>query len=189
MGIAAGVDTTTDGRDARGVSHIFLRPIGRPLPLGMAALAGASVLLTGMLTLLSPPGRRNQVLGLLLLFASATLLGPALAASLGKVAVSPAFVLAAARFALTGIYDYQGGTAWGHASGWTGLALCLAALYNASAFEIEDTGHRTVLPGAEVGKRPPDHPRQRARPGEGRRARSRRPGTAVRSPGSCLLAG
>ena len=101
------MDTTTDGRDARGVS---------------------------------------RVLGLLLLFASAALLVPALAASLGKVAVSAAFVLAAARFALTGIYEYSGGTVWEHASGWTGLALCLVALYNAFAFELEDTRHRTVLP-------------------------------------------
>ena len=29
------------------MSRIFLRPIGSPLPLGMAELAGASVLLTG----------------------------------------------------------------------------------------------------------------------------------------------
>ena len=47
MGNAAGVDTTTYGQDARGVSRISLRPIGSPLPLGMAALARASVLLTG----------------------------------------------------------------------------------------------------------------------------------------------
>jgi uncharacterized integral membrane protein len=33
------METTTDGRDARGASRIFLRPIGSPLPLGMAALA------------------------------------------------------------------------------------------------------------------------------------------------------
>ena len=202
MGNAAGMDTTTDGQDARSAARIFLRPIGSPLPLGMVALAGASVMLTadqvgwlpttqghdvaaailafavplqylasvfgflgrdsaggtgmallgacwtvtGALTLLSPPGRRNPVLGFLLLFASAALLVPALAASLGKVAASAAFVLAAARFALTGIYEYLGGPAWEHASGWTGLALCLVALYNAFAFEIEDTRHRTVLP-------------------------------------------
>ena len=202
MGIAAGMDTTTDGQDARSVSRIFLRPVGSPLPLGMAALAGASVMLTGdqlgwlpaaqghdvaaailvfavplqylasvfgflsrdsaggtgmallgacwtvtgALTLLSPPGHRSPVLGLLLLFASAVLLVPAVAASFGKVAASAAFVLAAARFALTGIYQYQGGPAWEHASGWTGLALCLVALYNAFAFELEDTRHRTVLP-------------------------------------------
>lgn len=32
------MQTTTDGEDAR-TSRIFLRPIGSPLPLGMAALA------------------------------------------------------------------------------------------------------------------------------------------------------
>lgn len=186
----------------RRASRIFLRPIGSPLPLGMAALAGASIMLTGyelgwlpvprghdvaavilafavplqylasvfgflgrdsaggtgmallggcwtvtgVLTLLSPPGHRSPVLGLLLLFATAVLLVPALASSLGKVAASAAFALAAARFALTGIYEYSGGTAWEHASGWTGLAVCLVGLYNAFAFELEDTRHRTVLP-------------------------------------------
>lgn len=194
-------NVTGDGA-ARSASRIFLRPIGSPLPLGMAALAGASVMLTGyqlswlpaaqghlvalvillfavplqylasvfgffsrdsaggtgmallgacwtvtgVLTLLSPPGSRSPVLGFLLFFASAVLLVPASAASLGKVAAAAAFVLAAARFALTGIYEYQGGAAVEHASGWVGLALCLVALYNAFAFEIEDTRHRTVLP-------------------------------------------
>lgn len=41
------METTTAGQDARGVSRIFLRPIGSLLPLGMAALAGASIMLTG----------------------------------------------------------------------------------------------------------------------------------------------
>lgn len=187
---------------ARAASRVFLRPIGSPLPLGMIALGGASVLLTGYqlawlpagqahevaavilafavplqylasvfgflgrdsaggtgmallgacwtvtgtLTWLSPAGGRSPVLGLLLLFASAALLVPAVAASLGKAAAATAFILAGARFALTGIYEYQGGTGWEHASGWVGLVLCVLALYNAFAFEIEDTRHRTVLP-------------------------------------------
>ena len=196
------MESTNGHRPAQDVSRIFLRPIGSPLPLGMIALGGASVLLTGLqlawlpmaqahdvaavilafavplqylasvfgflgrdsaggtgmallgacwtvtgaLTLLSPAGGRSPVLGLLLLFASAALLVPAVAASLGKGAAATAFVLAAARFALTGVYEYQGGTAWEHASGWVGLVLCVVALYNALAFEIEDTRHRTVLP-------------------------------------------
>ena len=112
------MDTTNDGQDARSASRIVLRPVGSPLPLGMAELAGTSVMLTG------------DQLGWLPLFASAVLLVPAVAASFGKVTASAAFALAAARFALTGIYHYQGGPAWEHASGWTGLALCLVALYN-----------------------------------------------------------
>lgn len=196
------MENTTGDQAACAAARIVLRPIGSPLPLGMAALAGASVMLTGYqlawlpvaqghdvaavillfavplqylasvfgflgrdsaggtgmallgacwtvtgtLTLLSPEGSRSPVLGLLLFFASAVLFVPAVAASLGKAAAATAFVLAAARFALTGIYEYQGGTAWEHASGWLGLVLCLVALYNAFAFEIEDTRHRTVLP-------------------------------------------
>jgi uncharacterized protein len=196
------MENATGDRNARGLSRIFLRPIGSPLPLGMAALAGASLMLTGYqlawlpaaqehdtaavillfavplqylasvfgflardsaggtgmallgacwtvtgtLTLLSPVGSRSPALGLLLLFASGALLVPAAAASLGKGAAATALVLAAVRFALTGIYEYQGGTAWEHASGWVGLVLCVVALYNAFAFEIEDTRHRTVLP-------------------------------------------
>jgi uncharacterized protein len=196
------MDDTTDRPAPTSVSRIFLRPIGSPLPLGMAALAGASVMLTGyqlswlpvaeghdvalvillfavplqylasvfgflgrdgaggtgmallgacwtvtgVLTLQSPPGSRSPALGFLLFFASAALLIPATAASLGKVAASVAFFLAAARFALTGIYEYHGGTVWADASGWVGLALCVLALYNAFAFEVEDTRHRTILP-------------------------------------------
>jgi succinate-acetate transporter protein len=185
-----------------GMSRIFLRPIGSPLPLGMAALAGASVMLTGyqlswlpavqghdvalaillfavplqflaavfgylgrdgaggtgmallggcwtvtgVLTVLSPVGGRSQALGFLLFFASAVLLVPAAAAALGKGAAAAAFTLAAVRFALTGVYEYHGGLDWEHVSGWVGLALCVLALYNAFAFELEDTRHRTVLP-------------------------------------------
>lgn len=184
------------------LSRIFLRPIGSPLPLGMLALAGASIVLTGYqlswlpvtqghavavallafavplqflaavfgylgrdgaggtgmallgscwlvvggLTLLSPPGSRSATLGLLLFFASGALLVPVLASSLGKVMAAAAFLLAAARFALTGIYEFRGGVVWEHVSGWVGLAVCVAALYNALAFELEDMRHQTVLP-------------------------------------------
>jgi uncharacterized protein len=195
--------SSPDGRASpQSASRVFLRPIGSPLPLGMIALAGASVMLTGYqlswlpvtqgrdvamvvlvfavpmqylaavfgflgrdgaggtgmallgscwlvvgsLLLRSVPGSRSPTLGLLLFFAAAALLVPMMASSLGKAAAAVAFGLASARFALTGVYEYHGGTAWEHASGWTGLALCLVALYNAFAFELEDTRHRTMLP-------------------------------------------
>lgn len=147
----------TQGHDVAAVILLFAVPLqylasvfgflGRDSAGGTGmALLGACWTATGVLTLLSPPGSRNPVLGFLLFFASAALLVPAAAASLGKIAAAVAFVLAAARFALTGIFEYQGGTGWEHASGWVGLALCLVALYNAFAFEIEDTRHRAVLP-------------------------------------------
>ncbi len=126
----------TQGRDVAAVILLFAVPLqylasvfgflGRDSAGGTGmALLGACWTVTGVLTLLSAPGSRNPVLGFLLFFASAVLLVPAVAASLGKLAASAAFGLAAARFALTGIYEYQGGTAWEHASGWVGLVLCV----------------------------------------------------------------
>jgi uncharacterized protein len=196
------MNSPNGGRSAQEMSRIFLRPLGSPMPLGMIALAGASLMLTayqlswlptteghavaavllafpvpmlylaavfgflgrdgaggtgmallgscwlvtGVLTLLSPPGSRSAVLGLFLYFACAAVLIPATAAIFGKVVASVAFVLAAARFAVAGVYEYHGGLAWKHASGWIGLALCVAALYAGLAFEIEDIRHHTVLP-------------------------------------------
>jgi hypothetical protein len=54
--------------------------------------------------------------------------------------------MAAARFAITGVYEYHGGLVWEHLSGWVGLAVCVVALYAGFAFEIEDIRHHTVLP-------------------------------------------
>ncbi|MCU4183123.1 GPR1/FUN34/YaaH family transporter [Acidiferrimicrobium sp. IK] len=110
------------------------------------ALLGVSWLTVGGLTLSSPPGSRSQVLGLLLFFVSAALMVPATASALGKVAAAVAFVMAGARFALTGVYEWSGIIGWERASGWLGIALCVVALYNAFAFEVEDTKHRTILP-------------------------------------------
>lgn len=191
----------TPGR-LEAMSRIVLRPIGSPLPLGFAALGGASValsglqlswvptaearqvaivvlafavplqllasvfgflardsvggtgmgllggtwLVTGTVLVVSAPGTRSQTLGLLLLFASAALMVPICAAALGKVVAAIVMFGAAGRFALTGIYEYLGGTTWEHISGWWGIGLAAAALYAALAFEVEDTRRKTVLP-------------------------------------------
>jgi len=110
------------------------------------ALLGSCWLVVGVLMLTSPPGSRSATMGLLLFFAAAALLVPATASALGKVAAAVAFLLASGRFALSGLYEYLGGSGWEHASGWVGLALCVVALYDAFAFEVEDTRHQTVLP-------------------------------------------
>lgn len=91
-------------------------------------------------------GSRSPALGLLLFFASGALLVPVLAAAFGKVAAALAFLLAAARFTVSGTAQYLGGTTWQHAAGWLGLAVCVVALYNAFAFEVEGARHQTVLP-------------------------------------------
>jgi uncharacterized protein len=116
---------------------------------GMGTLAGAW-LVTGALTLTSPPGSTSRTLGLLLLFVAAALIVPATAAALGKVAAAAVMFGAGTRFALTGIYEFTGRTGWEHTSGWWGLGLCIIALYAAMAFEVEDTRRRSILP---VGRR------------------------------------
>jgi hypothetical protein len=193
--------TESNGR-VRSKARIVLRPIGSPLPLGFAALAGASIVLsglqlgwvpmaeghqvaivllaftvplqllasvfgflardsvggtgmallagtwlvTGSLVITSPPGSRSPTLGLLLFISSAVLMVPTAAAVLGKVVAAVVIFGAAGRFALTGIYEFVGGSQWEHLSGWWGVGLCCAALYGTLAFELEDTRRRTVLP-------------------------------------------
>lgn len=117
---------------------------------GMGVLAGAW-LTTGTLTLTSTPGSTSRTLGLLLLFVAAALMVPTTAAALGKVAAAVVMFAAGARFARTGIYELTGRTGWEHTSGWWGLGLCLAALYAAMAFEVEDTRRHTILPTGRHG--------------------------------------
>ncbi len=112
---------------------------------GMGLLAG-TWLATGTLLVTTTPGARSQTLGLLLFFVSAGLLVPTCAAALGKVAAAIVLFAAAARFALTGIYEYVGGSGWEQVSGWWGIGLAAFALYAALAFELEDTRRKTVLP-------------------------------------------
>lgn len=201
--MAATDDSPTGRRQhVESMSRIVVRPIGSPLPLGFAALGGATVVLsgvqlgwfpvadshqaaiiimafavplqalaavfgflardsvggtgmglvagtwlvTGLSSLTSPAGARSPVLGLLLVFSSAALMVPTAAAALGKVAAAAVIFGTAVRFALTGIYEYHGGTGWERLSGWWGVGLCVVALYGALAFELEDTRRRTILP-------------------------------------------
>lgn len=112
---------------------------------GPAVLGGCWAVI-GTSFLLSGPGQRNPAMGLLLLFAGGALMVPVVASSLGKIGVAIAYLLAASRFVLTGIYEFHGGTSWRYASGWMGLAVCVVALYVALALEVEDIQHHTVLP-------------------------------------------
>ncbi len=71
---------------------------------------------------------------------------PVAAAALGKVLAAVVMLAAAARFALTGVYEFTGRVGWERTSGWWGVGLCVVALYAALAFEVEDTRRRTILP-------------------------------------------
>lgn len=109
-------------------------------------LLGGTWLAIGTLLITATPGARSQTVGLLLFFISAALMVPTCAAALGKVAAAIVLFGAAVRFALSGIYEYVGGTFWEHLSGWWGIGLAAFALYAAMAFEVEDTRRKTVLP-------------------------------------------
>lgn len=117
---------------------------------GMATLA-VSWAVIGVLTLYSPPGGRSPVLGFVLFYLAAAVLVSAVVAAVGKGLVALVLGLAAARFALTGVYEYLGGSGWMHAAGWVGLALCVLALYSALALELEGIRHSTVLPTLRYG--------------------------------------
>ena len=82
---------------------------------------------------------------MILLCSAACLLVPAAAAHAKLV---PALVIAtsAARFALTGIAEIDGGRSWMQAAGWLGVALAVLSAYAALALELEGSESRTVLP-------------------------------------------
>ncbi len=182
-------------------THVLLRPLATPLPLGFLALAVATfafasvqlswiprseghtvalgvlvltvplqllaavmgflardpVAATGMgilsgtwgaaclATLTSPPGAASPGLGVILICSAVCLLVPAAAA---RSKLVPALVIAtsAARFALTGIAEVDGGRSWMQAAGWLGVGLACLSVYAALALELEDSESGTVLP-------------------------------------------
>ncbi len=112
---------------------------------GLGTLA-VSWLIIGVLTLIGPAGGRSRTLGFILFYLSAAVLLSATVAALGKLVPALVLMLTTARFAVTGIYEYLGGTGWEHAAGWIGVALAALALYAVLAMELENLRHEPVLP-------------------------------------------
>jgi uncharacterized protein len=73
------------------------------------------------------------------------MLVPAAAASTGKLVVAGVMGLTALRFAVTGVAEITGSSAWLTAAGVVGLVLAVAAVYAALALELEGAG-TAVLP-------------------------------------------
>jgi succinate-acetate transporter protein len=115
---------------------------------GTLAVSWAAI---GFVTMLSLPGARSQVLGLVLFYLAAMLLVTAIVAMVGRAL--PALVLAVttARLTMTGGYEYFGGTGWMHAAGWVGVALAALASYAVLALELEGVQHHPVLPTLRFG--------------------------------------
>lgn len=111
---------------------------------GMGILS-ATWLLIGLVTLLAPPKATSGALGVMLLCSTAALLVPA-AAGTSKAAAAAVMALAAARFAVTAIYELTRISVWQTAAGAVGLALAVLALYAALGFDLEGAKDHTVLP-------------------------------------------
>jgi uncharacterized protein len=101
-------------------------------------------------TLSAPPGAASDGLGVILLASAVCLLVPAVAA---RTKLVPALVIgtSAARFALTGVAEIDGGQTWMQVAGWVGIALAVISGYAALALELEGSESRTVLPLGRTG--------------------------------------
>ncbi|MFD9520718.1 GPR1/FUN34/YaaH family transporter [Streptomyces sp. NPDC059979] len=117
----------------------------------MAVLA-TGWLVQGVLLSAGPAPDARHTLGLFLLVTAAALLVPLAAAGGTKLVASAVIGCASLRLALTGIQQLTRSPAWENAAGAVGLALTVLALYAATAFALEDTRGRPLLP---VGRRGP----------------------------------
>ncbi len=128
---------------------------------GAGILAGTWAV-TGVTTLLSPPGARSAGLGVVLL-ASALAITVPVAAGWSKPLAAAVMGLTGARFAVTALSELSSSPGWRTAAGLLGLLLSSVALYAALAFELEGVHGRPILP---VGRRPrSDGPPVRDEPG------------------------
>lgn len=115
---------------------------------GTLAVTWAAV---GFVKLLSLPGARSQVLGLVLFYLAAILLVAAAVSMVGKGLPALVLAMTTARLTLTGGYEYYGGSGWRDAAGWMGIALAVVAVYAVLALELEGVQLRPVLPTLRFG--------------------------------------
>jgi uncharacterized protein len=106
----------------------------------------------GLSHLSAQPGRAVAVLGLLLVAAAGVLALSATAISVGKPLPGAAFLLAALRFGLAGVYELSGVSIWQDVAGIVGLVVCGMAAYCVLAFELEGQQRRPVLPTLRRGR-------------------------------------
>lgn len=140
---------------------VFLLAFAAPLQLfsGLIAFAardaglatvmtifGAAWTCLGITSLASPPGSRSTLLGIFLLAVSTMVLAMGAASIKARPLLFGLAVLAVARYTLTGVYEITGTTALQHAAGWLGLPIVALSLYGGTAFLLEETTRRTVLP-------------------------------------------
>jgi succinate-acetate transporter protein len=125
------------------VFAFLIRDVVMATGLGLLTGSWAAV---GTLLATGPPGSTNPVLGVLAVAVGGALLVPALAAGSSKPVAAVIVLIAAARFVITGIYQFTAGSAWQTASGVIGVVLLVAAVYGSLALALEDVLHHAVLP-------------------------------------------
>lgn len=114
----------------------------------MGTLAATWAVIGALLLVAPSSGTPIRALGLVLFFLAAAVLLSATVAASTKLLLALVLAAAGVRFALTGVYEWLGGTGWVHTAGWVGVALGALALGAAGAFEIEAARRaRTVATG------------------------------------------
>jgi succinate-acetate transporter protein len=100
----------------------------------------------GALLVSGPPGTTNPVVGVLAVAVGGALLVPAISAGGSKPVAAVIMAVAAARFVVTGVYEFSGTSGWQTAAGVIGVALLATAAYGSLALALEDAHHHAVLP-------------------------------------------
>lgn len=106
----------------------------------------------GVNLLVVKPGSTSVALGVFLITVSVYMLPLCVTNAPSKPILSALLLVAAVRFALSGIYEVTATKAVERASGWVGIPLALLALYGGLAFLLEDNERRTILPLARHGQ-------------------------------------
>jgi succinate-acetate transporter protein len=121
----------------------LIRDVVMATLLGLLAGSWAT---TGLLLKDGTPGARSSTLGILAIAVAVALLVPVTTAWWSKPAAALIGVVAAARFALTGVYELGAPATWQTVTGVVGVVLVATALYGSLALALEDAHHHAVLP-------------------------------------------
>jgi uncharacterized protein len=105
-----------------------------------------SWLAVGLAFLTAKPGETSRSLAYFLVYFAAVVVLLAVGAMFGKPLIATLLVLASARAALGGIYEFTGGTGWETAGGVLAFVIAAIALYGGLAFLLEDIHGKSVLP-------------------------------------------
>lgn len=111
---------------------------------------GALWIAVGLELYTSPPGSRSTAVGMFMLTIAAAVLMISTGAIVARPLLAALALLATARFTLSGVYELYGGVNVEHASGWLGMPIIAISLYGGTAFLLEETMRKQILP---IGRR------------------------------------